>query len=314
MYGGVNRQVFDDAKKVHRSAFQGAFSTTSTRALDLLTFKLSGVGNDVDEMFPVLGGTDVPKHKGQLHYTQPTWYSFDVQSDPHAKGVRFTRDDFKADKLGAFGQLGAALGRHIQVSKRKRAVEYLVKGFTAELGTTYDGQTLFDTAHVTANGQLWTNAHTLALTADNFDVVYAALISAPMPDGDQLFESFDGELEVSLIVGPELKAMADAIVQPTLANGATNPRANRAKVTTLSDMRDGGDFDAYQDHWFLMAHTQTAGEMKPITFLEFEPPETEYLWDGDEAFDSDIYKVKVRGDHGFGYRAPWAVQGSSGAP
>lgn len=310
-FGGVNRRVFDDAKKLYRVAFNGAFQRTSTRALDLLTYKMTGA-NDIEESFAALAGTDVPELKDELHFGDIVWYSFDIDSKPHAKGMRFKRADFQADRLGRFAQLGEGLGRHLAVSKRKRAVEYVVKGFTDELGTAYDGQPLFDTAHVTADGRTWSNAHDLALTASNFDTVYASLISAPMPDGDQLFESYDGELQVYLIVGPELKAAADAIVQPTLASGATNPRANRAKVWTLSDLRDGGDFDAYSDHWFLMAASESDGEMKPVSHLEFAAPELEFDFDGEEAFINDIYRVRVRGDHGFGYRAPWCIQGSSG--
>jgi Mu-like prophage major head subunit gpT len=310
-FGGVNRIVFDKAKKLYRVAFSGAFLSTSTRALDLLTYRQGG-SNEVEEHFPALDGTDVPELKDELHYGDIVWHSFETDAKPHAKALRFKRADFKADKFGHHQKLGAMLGRHLRVSQRKRAVEYLVKGFTDTLGTTYDGQTLFDTTHVTANGQTWSNAHDLALTAANFDIVYAALISAPMPDGDQLFESFDGELAVHLIAGPELKAAADAIVQPTLASGATNPRANRAKVVTLSDLRAGGDFDAYSDHWFLQATQESEGEMRPLTLLEHEQPELEFNFDGEDAFEKDLYKVRVRGDYGLGYRAPWAIQGSSG--
>lgn len=310
-YGGVNRRAFDDAKKLYRVAFNGAFNTTSTRTVDLLTFKMDG-SNDVEERFAVLDGTDVPAHRDQLHYGDYVLYSFDTESETYAKGIRFKRDDFQADKMGMFTQLGAALGTHIATSKRKRAVDYLVRGFTDTHGTTYDGQTLFDTTHVTANGQTWSNAHNLALSESAFKTVYASLISAPSPDGNQLYESHDGEIKVHLIVGPELKATADAIVQETLANGATNPLKDRATVVTLSDLRAGGDFDAFKNYWFMQAVVESMGEMRPLTLLEFAQPELEFLFEGEEAFEKDSYKVKTRGNYGLGYRAPWAIQGSSG--
>lgn len=312
---GANGSALDRATRVFRAAFGGAFEKTSTRVLDMLCWYFTGAARANTEHFAVLDGVDVPLHKDRLNYADYRFFEFDSGTDVYAKGIRMRRDDVENDKFGQLVALARALARHMSVTQRHAVIEYLVKGFTGALGTAYDGQFFFDTDHPAADGTVWTNKHALALNASSFDILYNALLSTPTPDGDQLYDSADGEIEVDLIVGPNLKSVADEVVKETINGGEVNPRSTRVNVKVLTDLRVGGKFDAYKNYWWLKAGALPDPELQPLTFAGERTPELTFKDrpDDEDAFETDEYKAKVRGKWGLAYRAPWLIQGSTGA-
>lgn len=311
---GSNKAAFDRANRRFRAAFQNSFEAQGTRTLDLLTYRIPDASKEIEESFAAFDGVDVPEHKDALHYADVTWYSFDTSNNPHAKGYRFRRQDWEIDKEGHHDRLARTIGNHVRTAQRLAAVRYLVNGFTAALGTTYDGQFLFDTDHASGSGT-WSNLQSGALSEPNFDAAYSKLLGIPTPEGDSLYERFDGEIDVKLVVGPENKSTADDLVKATIDGGEVNPRANRATVSVLSDLRAGGTFDAFKNFWFLMAMVPADPELSPLTLKENGNPELLILNDprDEEAFERDMYRIKVRHDYGLGYRAPWTIVGSTGA-
>lgn len=316
---GKNKAAFQRAVRVFRAAFAGSFEQTSTRTLDLLCYTLPSAAKQTTEHFAgIAGDIDVPRHEGDLVYKDLTWYEFEIESNPHAEALKFKREDWMSDRFGDHAQIARRYATRVRSAQRLRAIRKLVDGFTSDVGV-YDGQFFFDSDHETADGRLYSNLQAGALSATTFDQAYAKLLGMPTIDGDSLFEQFDGELDVKLLVGPDNKATADDIVKATINGGDVNPRANRATVHVLHDLRAGGRFDAYKAYWWLMlanAPAQAGGdEHRPITRVEPEMPEVDIRLDPTDprAWDYDEYDVKVRGNYGFGYRAPWVIVGSTGA-
>jgi hypothetical protein len=315
---GKNREAFLRSVRVFRAAFAAAFLAASSRTLELITYKLGESTQDVTEhVGAIAGGTIVPPHRDRLIYKDITWYEFDTAAEVRAEALKFRRTDWNSDRHGDHAAISARYAQRVRSSQRRQAVEKLVGGFTSDVGVL-DGQNFFDTDHETADGRTYSNVQSGALSATTFDAAYAKLLGMPTLDGEPIFELADGEIDVRLVVGPKNKATADDIVKATIEGGEVNPRANRATVHTLSDLREGGPLDAFKNYWFLMlANLSLVGgeEHKPITLLEPEEPELDFRIEPDDprAWEYDEYEAKVRGNYGFGYRAPWVIVGSTGA-
>jgi hypothetical protein len=312
---GANGSAIDRANRVFRAAFNGAFERTSTRVIDLLTWNFTGGGRENTEHFAVLDGTSVPIHKDRLIYGDYKVYEFDSGTDVYAKGLRLKRDDVENDRFGTLSSLAQQFARHMSVTQRRKVLDFLTLGFGGTLGTAFDGQFFFDTDHPATDGTTWSNSHALDLDLTNFDVLYNALMSTPTPDGDQLYDAYDGEIEVQLLVGPELKAAADDIAKEKLSGGEDNPRSTRITTHVFTDLRAGGAYDAFKDYWWLKAKPVIHPEVQPLTFVGERTPELDMRMErtDPETWETDDYLAKVRGKWGIGYRAPWGIQGSTGA-
>jgi hypothetical protein len=315
---GKNRDAFLRSVRVFRAAFMAAFMASSSRTLELLTYKLDEDAQEVTEQVgAIAGGTIVPPHRDRLIYKDVTWYGFDTSAEVRAEALKFKRTDWNSDRHGHHAAMSARYAQRVRSSQRRQAVEKLVSGFTSDVGVL-DGQNFFDTDHETADNRTYSNLQSGALSTSTFDAAYSKLLGMPTLDGEPIFELADGEIDVRLVVGPKLKATADDIVKATISGGETNPRANRAIVTTLSDLREGGPLDDYKNYWFLMlANLDLIGgeEFKPLTRLEPEEPEIEFRMDPNDprAWEYDELEFKIRGNHGFGFRWPGAIVGSTGA-
>jgi hypothetical protein len=313
---GKNQAIFDRAARIFRSAFAGAFLQTSNRTLSLLSYRLDESSQRVTSHFAAIsGGINTPTHRDELQYKDLSWYEFDTEAEPQAEAIKFRRTDFNEDRFGDHASVGARMATRVKSAQRRQAVTKLVGGFTSDIGVI-DGENFFSASHETEDGT-YSNIQSGALAESTFDAGYAKLLGMPTLDGDQLYEQVDGELDVMLLVGPEKKSVADDIVKATIDGGDVNPRANRAIVHTLADLRAGGPLDAYKNYWFLLlANLGIAGgeEHKPIYLLEPEAPEIDFRLDPTDprAWDRDEYEVKIRHNSGFGFGAPWVIVGSTG--
>ena len=312
---GKNHAVYQAAVRAYRAAFLGAFEKSSTALVDARAFRLDGDASHVTEHFGTIDANGVPALKDRREYGDIVWHSFDTEAAVHARGLKVKRDDMRQDRWGQYLSIFRQHGRLMRTQQKHTLLDAIVAGFTT--GRSYDGATHFSTTHVTNSGATWSNRLNLALDEEAFEAGLALLLGAPMPDGDIMAGQFD-ELSVSLWVGPKNQANARRLVEAQInAAGASNVNFGRASVKLIPEFDpQNPKYAAYDDFWLLLAEPAgaPAPEFRPFTFLEPDMPELIDRMDpaDPEVFDDDHYRFGVRGNYGFGNRAPWMTVGSTG--
>lgn len=124
--------------------------------------------------------------------------------------IELDRDDIEDDNLGMFASMVVpGMAR----AARKHTDQLLKQVLQSNSGvgpTAFDGQPFFDDAHPTydAAGSTYDNKFSLALNADNFQTVWAAMASYTGEDGEAL-----AVMPNVLIVPPQLKKIAHEILK-----------------------------------------------------------------------------------------------------
>lgn len=126
-------------------------------------------------------------------------------------------------------------------------------------GLCYDGASFFG-SH-TWRGSTVSNSDNLALDATNFETTKAALRKIVGKTGPNNEAPLLRKLTFQLVVGPDLEATAQRIVEAEFDNfGASNVNKGRAELIVLDDL-----VDTYANYWFVLVSN---APVKPLIFQE----------------------------------------------
>lgn len=219
-------------------------------------------------------------------------YGFTLVNEEFESSIEVKRADIKDDQTGKYNPLVRAIGE-----SAKRYPDEVIFGTLLPGGFStlcYDGQYFFDNDHpVGDTGAVNINKlTTVTLDAAGFASARTQLLRLKDDYGTPLNQ----QLDLQLVIPPELIASADAVVsQQRLASGADNPLYKAASVLVNPWITDSND-------WFLV---NQAGEVKPFVIQEREFIPFEALDDStnsDKAFWNKrfFYGTYWRGNFGYG--------------
>jgi len=177
-----------------------------------------------------------------------------LENKPYEGGVRSRVDDIADDEIGAYPMQAEAFGAGCRKYQDGLLVALMRSGHTS---VCYDGQYFYDTDHPVdlddASKGVWQNywASGMALTAANFETVYATMCSRIGEEGRAL------DLKPTLLqVPPQLRSAAVSIVgSKSLANGADNPNFGIVDIMVVNEL------SVDPTTWYLHG---TDGPMKPF--------------------------------------------------
>lgn len=179
--------------------------------------------------------------------------------------IELDRDEIEDDNLGLFTSV--TIPQLAQAAK-KHTDQLLKQALQSNAGagpTAFDGLSLFNAAHPTydAAGSTYDNDFNVALTADNFNTVWATMASFTGEDTEPL-----GVMPNLLIVPPQLKKAALEIMNATLvANtagtaGVENVLKGWADVLVIPELAND------PTRWYL---ADVSKPMKPFVYQNRRP-------------------------------------------
>jgi phage major head subunit gpT-like protein len=205
------------------------------------------------------------------------------------KTVGVFRPHIETDSLGIYNPRFQMLGNVAAKWPDQLLKDKIQNGTT---NTTFDGLSFFNTAHtLNPAGTQSNNFTTTALTAANFDVVRAAMMSYKGVDGESL-----GVNPTLLAVPPQLgKAARDIVAVSNLSGGATNSQQGLATVLELPELSNQATT------WYLL---DTSMPVKPFVFQQRIAPQFDYMDSptSDSVFHRNefLYGVRSSGEVGYG--------------
>lgn len=215
--------------------------------------------------------------------------SYMLENEPYELTVGVDRDDIKDDMLGVYNPLFASMGE-----SAKKWPDQVVRTVLQVNGNGFDGVAFFATTHPLNPAGNQSNVFaTTALTAANFAIVRAAMMSYTGGDGEPL-----GVNPNTIFVPPQLADTANTIVTAEFgASGATNIQKGQAQVVVVPELANQPTV------WYL---ADCSGAIKPIVWQLREPPnfvaKTEPTDDNVFFLRQFIWGVDARGAAGYG---PW---------
>lgn len=212
-----------------------------------------------------------------------------LENEPYEGTIELDLDDVEDDNLGMYkAMVVPSLGQAV----KKNADQLIAAILKDNTALAYDGQPLFSDSHVIGK-YTYDNDFALALTADNFSEVWAAMVAFKGEDGQPL-----GVLPNKLFVAPQLKKTALEIVNATIvANaagtaGVSNVLQGWADVVVLEERADSPTFWALAD---------CRKPIKPIVHQVRKPAQ---FIARDQLTDPKVFEKKVLT---YGVDGRWAV-------
>lgn len=211
-------------------------------------------------------------------------FNYEITNKKYESTLDVDRDIIEDDRTGQIMIAVNALA-----TKAAQAYTKLVSAaFTAAFTTAiFDGENFFDADHTTGSNYLGTAKD---LTGTNVDSAELLLAGQNDDKGDPL-----GYRGTHLIIGPALRAAADALVNTQyLAGGASNPYYKRYEVIELPYLgltaKQWALADMNQGFMPFIMQIRTAITLVAKTDLN-----------SDRAFDKDIFTWGTRARHNVGY-------------
>lgn len=245
----LNRAILEAAYTTYSTLFDMALANTPVIYPELATV-MTGVGpvtefkwlGDMPVMVPWDGQRQISKLRAEGHSLRTRWY---------ANGIEIEHDDIHEDKLGMVRPRIEGLAKMGPRKIDALVIDYLVNGFGATLGTTYDSQYLFDTDHTMgteAGATSQSNLQAGALDSTTFNAGIQKMMSFVGQNGEPL------EIEPdTLLVGPAKQLVArQLLLMEYGAGGANNVDYKRTKL--IVNQRIAG---AAANYWFLLALQQS---------------------------------------------------------
>lgn len=257
----LSRDKLEAAYVTYSTIFDGALANTPVIYPEIATV-MTGVGpvtemkwlGDVPVMTEWIGNRKINRLRAESHTLRTKWY---------ANGIEIDHDDLAEDKLGIVRPRITALAKMGPRKIDSLVVDYYTSGFAATLGTTFDGQYLFDTDHTidTADGSTsQSNLQTGALSSTNFNAALQKAMAFTGTNGEPLDIVPD-----TLLVGPSNQLTARTLLQQTYkATGEQNMDKDQARL--IINSRIAGASAAY---WFLLA--SQAAVRGVVVGVEFPP-------------------------------------------
>lgn len=220
-----------------------------------------------------------------------TTHEYVLVNKTFEKTVGVSVNDINDDSLGVYEPRMAELGR-IARKWPDQQMKAVIQAGTSTTG--FDGQNFFSSTHdLDPAGNQSNNFTSSALSATNFDTVWAAMAAYTGEDGEPL-----GVMPNLLVVPPQLAKEAKEIVAAErLASGATNVLNGIVDVLVVPELANEATT------WYLM---DTTKGIKPFIWQLRETPTLTQLTKDDDAnvfmLDQYVWGIKARGVGGYG---PW---------
>lgn len=251
---------------------------------------------EVPVMREWLGNRIISRLRAEGHSLRTKWY---------ANGVEIDVDDVANDRLGI---VKPQITRLAQQAARKidaQVIDYYNRGFGGTLGTTYDGQYLFDTDHTASQsgGASQSNVITGALSAATLNTGIGRMMGFADSNGEPINIVPD-----TLIAGPSNQLVVREILAAQFnANGASN--VNAGIVNAIVNARISGSFAG---QWYLAALNQE--EIRPVMVGIEVPVQFHELmgWEHMHQFMHRTMLAGADGKWGLAYGAWQVVVGSTG--
>lgn len=299
----LNRAALEAAYVTYSTIFDMALANTAVIYPELATV-MTGVGpvtemkwlGDAPVMVEWTGNRQISKLRAESHTLRTKWY---------ANGIEIDHDDLAEDKLGIVRPRLETLAKMGPRKIDALVIDYLTSGFAATLGTTFDGQYLFDTDHTADTGEGATsqsNLQTGALSDTNYNAAREKMMKFVGTNGEPMEIQPD-----SLLVGPANQLVARKLLQQQFkANGEQNIDAGTARL--IINARIVG---AAANYWFTLA--LQAAVRAVVVGIQY-PPEFAALI-GFEEKDYFMNRTGFAGAHmkmGLCYGAWQSAVGSTG--
>jgi phage major head subunit gpT-like protein len=258
----LNRAALEAAYVTYSTIFDMALSNTSVIYPELATV-MTDVGpvtemkwiGDVPVMTEWLGQRTISRLRAESHTLRTKWY---------ANGIELEHDDLAEDKLGIVRPRIEQLAKMGPRKIDALVIDYYTSGFAATLGTTFDGQYLFDTDHTadTAEGSTsQSNLQTGALSSTTWNAALQKMALFTGTNGEPLEITAD-----TLVVGPANQLTARKLLQQQfLASGESN--IDQGTASLIVNARIAG---AAANYWFALARN---GHIRPVIVGVQFPPE-----------------------------------------
>ena len=220
-----------------------------------------------------------------------TTHEYVLINKTYEKTVGVAVNDIEDDSLGVYEPRMAELGRIARKWPDQQMKTVLQNGTT---GLGFDGVAFFATTHdLDPAGNQSNNFTSTALSATNFDTVWAAMAAYTGEDGEPL-----GVMPNLLVVPPQLAKEAREIVSADLVGGGdTNVLKGVAEVLVVPELANQATT------WYLM---DTTKGIKPFIWQLRETPKLTQLTQDSDANvffqDQYVWGIKARGVGGYG---PW---------
>lgn len=191
---------------------------------------------------------------GARHIHDVSAVGYAITNKTWENTVAMKKADIEDDQVGVYAPMIRMLGYNA-----KTHPDVLVTDLMKNNGTCYDGASFF--GNHTWRGETVTNTGALALDATNFEKTKAALRKLVATSGPNNEAPLLRNLTFQLVVGPDLEAAAQKIVEAEFDNfGATNVNKGRAELIVLDDLTG-----TYANYWFVFISN---APIKPFIFQE----------------------------------------------
>ena len=220
---------------------------------------------------------------------------WEIENKSFEATVGINKEDIEDDNTGVYSPMIEELGRAAAKHPDKLVAQLLLNGHTSKI---WDGKNFFDTGHPVGKDLTFDNKFGLALTADNYATVRAAMMQISDPDGKPL-----GIVPNLLVVPPQLEATARQILNAEIISSTTNIWRNSADLMVIPELASEAN------RWFLL---DTSRALKPFIVQMRKRPQ---LVRKDKVSDDNVfffkkllYGVDYRGNAGFGL---WQIAAAS---
>lgn len=218
-------------------------------------------------------------------------HAYQVENDDYELTVGVDRNHIEDDQLGIYNAVFTELGAQVKLWKDPILKTALQAGTTQN---GFDGVPMFSASHpLNPTGVQSNNFTTTALSATNFGIVRAAMMSYTGEDGEPL-----GIMPNTLIVPPQLADLANTIVTAEFgSSGASNIQKGQARVLMIPQLANQATT------WYL---ADTTGALKGLVFQNRKEPrliaKTDVTDDNVFWLKQFIWGADGRGAAGYG---PW---------
>lgn len=265
--GVLDKSRLENAYITFSTAFDAALANTPV-IYPSITTVLTGVGpvtefkwlGDVPTMEEWIGERKINKLRASEHRLTTKWY---------ANGIELDYEDTANDKLGLVIPRIQDLASMGPRKLDALAIDRYVNGFAGTLGTTYDGQFLFDTDHTAdsaGTGTSQSNLQAGAFSSTTFNQAWVKMTAFKGTNGEPLEITPD-----TVLAGyTNQLAIRTVLQQAFKATGESNMDLNQAKL--ILNARITGN------HWFLLA---LAARIRAVLVgIEYAPQFAELMgWD-----------------------------------
>jgi phage major head subunit gpT-like protein len=244
-------------------AYQGAYDTTPTWYDKLATSIPSSSKSNTYGWVEKIG--NLREWLGPRVALNLTSHEYIIKNKAFEMTVEVDRDDIEDDNLGLYtGMIMPELGE----ATRKHP-DRLIADLLADNPDAYDGTAFFATTGHSLGTHAYANSYNLALSADNFNTVWATMASIVGEDGRPL--GLQGNL---LVVPPQLKKAALEIMNATMtahvfgsntaAAAADNVLKGWAEVLVIPELASN------PNRWYVL---DSSRRIRPFVYQERRAPQ-----------------------------------------